>query len=152
MSNKANDERQESATDSSALAGLIGFHIRLAMLAMRRSFFQHVGNGGVRPGLSSLLQLVAGNRGISQTQLSEALGIDKATIVSLIDDAESEGWLSRRRAADDRRRHELVLTAKGRKAAAKLAKQTREHEKKFRDRFSKQELEQFIDYLQRIYS
>lgn len=139
-------------TDSSALAGLIGFHIRLAMLAMRRSFFQHVGDGAIRPGLSSLLQLVASNRGVSQTELSAALGIDKATIVSLIDDAESQGWISRKRATDDRRKHELVLTAKGKRAAARLAKQTREHEQKFRDRFSEQELETFIEYLQRIYS
>lgn len=149
---KSIDKRPRPVTDSSALDGLIGFHIRLALLAMRRSFFQHVGDGGVRPGLSSLLQLVAINQGASQTQLSEALGIDKATIVSLIDDAEASGWIVRRRASDDRRRHELVLTGKGKKAAARLAKQTLEHEKKFRSRFSDRELADLIEYLQRIHS
>ena len=36
--------------------------------------------------------------------------------------------------------------------AAKLARQTMEHEEKFRELFSEEELERFIEYLQRIYA
>jgi DNA-binding MarR family transcriptional regulator len=144
--------RARPGADQSALEDLIGFHIRLSMLALRRSFFQHVGDGGVRPGLSSLVQLLAANEGVSQTELSESLGIDKGTIVSLIDTAESSGWITRARAEHDRRRHELVLTDKGKAVAKELGEQTREHEKKFRARFTDEELANLIDYLKRIYS
>ena len=134
------------------LTQLVGFHLRLALLELRRSFSRHVGDGAIRPGLASLLQLAAMNPGLSQNELAAALGMDKASLVALVADAESEGWVRRRRAAVDRRRYEVVVTAKGKRTAAKLARQTLEHEQKFRDRFSAAELEQLIAYLQRIYS
>jgi DNA-binding MarR family transcriptional regulator len=134
------------------LTGLIGYHVRLALLELRRSFSQHVGGGSIRPGLASLLQLAATHPGFAQTELAAALGVDKASLVALINDAESEGWVRRRQATADRRRYEIVVTAKGKQVAAKLAQQTLEHEQKFRDRFSKRELENLIDYLQRIYA
>ena len=141
-----------TAVDAGPLTELIGFHLRLATLALRRSFFQHVDGGSIRPGLASLLQLAANNRGVSQTELATGLGIDKASLVPLISDAESAGWISRRQAAQDKRRYEVTLTAEGQEMAAKLARQTMEHEEKFRELFSEKELERFIEYLQRIYA
>lgn len=140
------------AKQHNPLTGLIGFHLRLALLELRRSFSQHVGEGAIRPGLASLLQLAATNPGFSQTELADALGVDKASLVALVSDAESEGWVRRRRAAADRRRYHVVVTAKGKQMAAKLAKQTLEHERKFRDRFSERELDTLIAYLRRIYA
>lgn len=143
--------RSRRPVDTQPLDGLLGFHIRLAMMELRRSFFQHVADGGVRPGLASLLQLVAANPGASQVELSRAMHIDKASLVSLLDQAESSGWLNRVRSKEDRRRHELKLTPKGERMAASLRKQTMRHEKKYLDRFTPDELEQIVKYLQRIY-
>ena len=143
--------RGRRSVDTQPLDGLLGFHIRLAMMELRRSFFQHVANGGVRPGLASLLQLVAANPGASQVELSRAMHIDKASLVSLLDQAEASGWLNRVRSKEDRRRHELKLTRQGETMAASLRKQTMRHEKKYLDRFSPEELEQIVSYLQRIY-
>jgi DNA-binding MarR family transcriptional regulator len=142
----------QSSVDVSALEDLIGFHVRLAMLALRRSFFRHVGDGDVRPGLASLLQILSSNQAASQSELAASIGIDKATIVSLVDAAESSGWIQRTRDTRDRRRHVLVLTEKGKKAVNRLRKQTRSHERKFRARFTEQELNELIEYLRRIYS
>jgi DNA-binding MarR family transcriptional regulator len=137
--------------DTKSLDVLLGFHTRLAMMEIRRSYFRHVGNGEVRPGLASLLQLVAANPGASQIEVSRAMHIDKASLVSLLDKAEAAGWLNRERSKEDRRRHELVLTPEGKKMAAKLRRQTLRHEEKFLKRFSASELEQIIAYLRRIY-
>jgi DNA-binding MarR family transcriptional regulator len=144
--------KSQTTVDVSALEDLIGFHIRLAMLAMRRSFFRHVGGGDVRPGLSSLLQVLSSNQSASQTELAASIGIDKATIVSLIDAAESSGWIQRSRDPRDRRRHVLILTDEGKAAVKQLRQQTRSHEKKFRARFSDKELNDLIEYLKRIYA
>ena len=76
--------------DTQPLDGLLGFHIRLAMVELRRSFLRHVADGSVRPGLASLLQLVAANPGASQIELSRAMHTDKASLVSLLDQAEAE--------------------------------------------------------------
>ena len=143
--------RRRQHIDTMALDGLLGFHIRLAMMELRRSFFEHVGDGSVRPGLASLLQLVAANPGASQVELSREMHIDKASQVSLLDQAESAGWLIRTRSKEDRRRHELKLTPKGEAMAAKIRKQTMRHEKKYVDRFSPEELKQLVEYLHRIY-
>lgn len=137
--------------DTQPLDSLLGYHIRLAMMELRRSFFRHVAGSGVRPGLASLLQLVAANPGASQVELSRAMHIDKASLVSLLDKAEAGGWLKRVRSKEDRRRHELALTPAGEQIAATLRKQSLRHEKKYVDRFSPSELEQFVKYLRRIY-
>lgn len=146
---RENGERPVVNTD--VLTGLLGFRVRLAMTELRRSYLENVADGGVRPGFASLMQLIAVNRNASQAELARALHIDKATLVALIDKAESAGWLSRQRAQEDRRRHELVLTPKGVDKVRKLAAQTDQFDKKFRARFTPKELAQLMEYLQRIY-
>ncbi len=51
---------------------------------------------------------------VSQQQLGEQLGIDRTTVVELIDDLEGQGVVERRRNPADRRSYSLHLTAKGR--------------------------------------
>lgn len=135
----------------SAMKPLIGFHLRRAMATIIRSYNKNVLGGTIRPGLASLLRLVVDNHGASQVDLSRALQIDKATLVSLIDTAEEKGWLIRQRSTVDRRRHEVIPTSEGEKVAAELARQTMKNEKKFHARFTETELAQLIEYLERIY-
>lgn len=133
------------------LLGLIGYNIRRAQLALRRSYFKSVAEGNVRPGQASLIQLIAANPGASQVELAKALGVDKATIVSLIDRSEKAGWVVREPGKQDRRRHELHLTKEGEKKRRQLQRQVQDHEAPFRDRFSERELKQLLEYLQRIF-
>lgn len=51
---------------------------------------------------------------LSQHTLGEELGIDRTTVVELIDDLERKGVVERRRNPVDRRSYLLTLTAKGR--------------------------------------
>jgi len=143
--------RRRPAIDMQPLDGLLGFHLRLAMMEVRLSFLLNVDKGSVHPGLASLLQLVAANPGASQVELARAMHIDKASLVALLDKAEAAGWLKRVRSKEDRRRHELVLKPAGQAKAIALRKQTVRHEKKYLDRFSAVELEQLVSYLRRIY-
>jgi DNA-binding MarR family transcriptional regulator len=140
------------AIDMSALDPLIGFHLRRAMATLIRSYNRNVHGGKVRPGLASLVELVATNHGASQIDLSRALQVDKATLVALIDTAERNGWLRRQRSTVDRRRHEVIVTPKGEKVAADLNSETRKNERKFQKLFTEEELANLIEYLQRIYS
>lgn len=137
--------------DMSAMKPMIGFHLRRAMATMIRSYNRNVFDGTIRPGLASLLRLVVDNHGASQVDLSRALQIDKATLVSLIDTAEENGWLVRQRSTVDRRRHEVVPTPEGERVAAELARQLMKNEKIFHSRFTDEELAQLIEYLERIY-
>ncbi|WP_116209228.1 MarR family winged helix-turn-helix transcriptional regulator [Streptomyces olivoreticuli] len=49
----------------------------------------------------------------SQRELGAALGIDKSTLVRIVDDLEQRHLLERRRAAGDRRAYEIAITAEG---------------------------------------
>lgn len=141
-----------AAIDMSALSPLIGYHLRRAMATLIRSYNKNVHGGKIRPGLASLVELVATNHGASQVDLSRALQVDKATLVALIDTAEHNGWLRRQRSTIDRRRHEVIVTPKGEKVAADLNSETRKNERQYQKLFTEQELANLIEYLQRIYT
>lgn len=59
-----------------------------------------------------LIRLAAG--AVSQHDLGEQLGIDRTTVVELIDDLERGGYVERRRNPADRRSYLLTLTPRGR--------------------------------------
>ena len=59
---------------------------------------------------------------ISQHELGEQLGIDRTTVVELIDDLESRGVVVRQRNSADRRSYSIQLTAKGRTVQKRAAK------------------------------
>ena len=70
---------------------------------------------GLTPALFGVLNVLAARDGAIQQQLGSAMGIDPSTMVSLIDQLESEGLAKRRPHPDDRRAREVTLTPKGRR-------------------------------------
>ena len=63
-----------------------------------------------------------GERPVSQQELGEQLGIDRTTVVELIDDLEKQGVVERRRNPADRRSYALHLTARGRTVQKRATK------------------------------
>jgi len=59
---------------------------------------------------------------ISQHELGEQLGIDRTTMVEVIDDLEASGVVVRQRNSADRRSYSIQLTAKGRTFQKRAAK------------------------------
>jgi DNA-binding MarR family transcriptional regulator len=70
---------------------------------------------GLTPPLFALLNVVGAREGAIQQELGAALGIDRTTMVSLVDQLEGAGLATRRPAANDRRAREIALTPKGRR-------------------------------------
>lgn len=54
----------------------------------------------------------------SQRELGAALGVDKSTLVRIVDDLEHRNLLRRRRSAHDRRAYEIVITEEGERRLA----------------------------------
>jgi len=106
--------------DLDCLPTLIGFNIRRAQIALWRDFNRNFSDADVRPGVFSAMLLANANPGIAQTDIANQLGIDKASVVSLIDRMEHAGWVERRRSTEDRRRQGIFLTAPGTKACRSL--------------------------------
>jgi MarR family transcriptional regulator, transcriptional regulator for hemolysin len=74
-----------------------------------------LGSVGLTPALFALLNVISAREGAIQQELGSALGIDRSTMVSLIDQLESAGLATRRPSATDRRAREIALTPKGRR-------------------------------------
>jgi DNA-binding MarR family transcriptional regulator len=74
-----------------------------------------LGTVGLTPALFALLNVIGAREGAIQQELGSALGIDRSTMVSLIDQLESAGLAKRRPSATDRRAREIVITPKGRR-------------------------------------
>src|SRR5438045_9494946 len=70
---------------------------------------------GLTPALFGLLNVIGAREGAIQQELGAAMGIDRSTMVSLIDQLESAGVAKRRPSATDRRAREVAITPKGRR-------------------------------------
>ena len=73
-----------------------------------------LGSIGLTPALFALLNVIGAREGAIQQELGEALGIDRSTMVSLLDQLETAGLARRRPSATDRRAREITITPKGR--------------------------------------
>jgi DNA-binding MarR family transcriptional regulator len=145
------DPEQTKKLDLDILPELLGYNVRRAQIALWRDFVHTVAEGEIRPGMFSAIVLVRANPGISQIELAKELGIDKASMVGLIDRLEAAGWIVRKRSSEDRRRHGLTVTAAGQAMYKALKREMLEHERKFVQLYSPRELRQLIELLQRLH-
>src|ERR671916_1011690 len=74
-----------------------------------------LGSVGLSPALFALLNVIGAREGAIQQELGSVMGIDRSTMVSLIDQLEGAGLAKRRPSATDRRAREIAITPKGRR-------------------------------------
>lgn len=138
--------------DRGLLPVLLGYALRRAQSAVFADFaatFVRAGEA-LTPGEFGLLELVARNAGLSQTSLARALGIDRSTLVPILDRLQERGILVRRRSPTDGRTHALTLTARGRKAQARFARLVRAHEKRISSGLSTAEMQALMGFLEKV--
>jgi DNA-binding MarR family transcriptional regulator len=80
-----------------------------------------VADGGFRPPCMGVLDVVARMQPVSQREISDHLGLDASDVVGVLDILEAAAMVERRRDPQDRRRHAVVLTEAGEKAARRFA-------------------------------
>ncbi len=133
--------------DAGILPGLIGYRLRLAQQTVFRDFAGSV--RGVSPGRLGMLVLVESNPGVTQSRLAEAIGLDRSTLVGLIDALEERGLVERRR-GEDRRTNGLWLTRSGRALLVRTKRHVEQHEKRIAARLSRAEREQLLALLAKL--
>lgn len=144
---RANPE--PAALDPGPLPGLLGYRLRLAQQSVFRDFERSVGTLGISPGRAGMLLLIEANAGLSQSRLAEAVGLDRSTLVPILDDLERR-QLVERRPGIDRRTNGLALTAAGKRFLVSLKRQVGEHEDRIAARLTPREREQLIGLLARL--
>jgi DNA-binding MarR family transcriptional regulator len=86
---------------------------------------------GLAPKGFGALAVLGADGPISQQRLAERQGIDRTTMVAVVDELERVGALERRRDATDRRAYALHLTPKGRRLLERARREEMAAEERF---------------------
>lgn len=105
-------------TDDAALADLIahrlGYLVKQAHLRVATLLTDALEPYGVHPRDLGVLSVIAADGAErSQNELAAAIGMDRTTMVAVIDELERRGLVARRRSDRDRRRNVVSLTETG---------------------------------------
>ncbi|WP_428249427.1 MarR family winged helix-turn-helix transcriptional regulator [Ferrovibrio sp.] len=138
------------APDFGPLPGYYGYHLRMAQLADYADFAREVAPDGVSPGRFSLLTLLAHNPGITQSALSQAVGLDKSTLTPALEQLVRKGVVLRRKAASDRRSYALSLSPKGHALLRRVTAGVERHEANIMALLSPKEQKLLLGLLKRL--
>lgn len=133
------------------LGDFIGFRLRRIQNQFSKDFSAATEKYNLRSGLFSSLAIIAANKGVSQNELSHAVGLDKSVTVQIIDELEKRGYALRVRSTVDRRRYELNLTDDGQAFLDELFGILNETESKLLTHVSASELALLKVLLDRLY-
>jgi DNA-binding MarR family transcriptional regulator len=157
MPRESNLKRRELAEDTAStdlafaeLDGLLGYLLRRAQGAMHRDFMAAVASFELTQKQAATLWLIQANAGVSQAEVAAALGMDRATMMAIVDRLEDRGFVIRKRSSVDRRRQDLYLTPAGQAILKKCKARIAEHDERFRALFSPSELTALLDALKKF--
>jgi DNA-binding MarR family transcriptional regulator len=143
-------EPEETRLTFGKLDGLLGYRLRRAQGAMHRDYMAAVAGLDLTQKQTATLWLVHANPGVSQGSVAGALGMDRATMMSIVDRLEERSLVARKRSVTDRRRQELYLTPGGQNILRKVKARIAKHEERFKSLFTPQELEGLLAALQKF--
>lgn len=110
ISSVATDRPDESL--GAEFAGQLFFRLWRASHTQTADALQSI---GLTPALFAVLNYLRSRTGAIQQEIGSAMGIDRSTMVSLVDQLESAGLAKRRPHSRDRRAREVLITPKGRR-------------------------------------
>lgn len=142
-----------SAPDEIVFIGLdqlLGYRLRRAQGAVHRDYLAALDELKLTQKQTAVMWLVVGNPGVAQGAIGNALGMDRATMMVLVDRLESRGLLQRRQSTVDARRRELHVTPAGRKLMKQARGRITRHEARMKRMFTAAELRTLERLLQRL--
>jgi DNA-binding MarR family transcriptional regulator len=113
VSSKIQDARQVAEGPGPELTSRLGYLLKHAQLRLAEMTAAALAPDGISGRELAVLLVLAGREPASQQQAAARLGIDRTTMVALVDVLEDKGLVTRHPHADDRRRNVVELTAPG---------------------------------------
>ena len=115
--------------DLGGLDQFTGYVVRRAQVWMFQDFKRALKELDITPAQFSVMKIVAANPGIAQARVAEALFIDRARLVQMLDRLEAAGLIRRARSSTDRRSHALYLKDEGARLLTQLEHRIAQHER-----------------------
>jgi DNA-binding MarR family transcriptional regulator len=126
-------------SDSAKKARLISL-INMAARLTNRAARIRLGPLGAWPGQIPLLLWLIADDGLIQKELVSRSKMEQPTVAEHLDRLEKDGFITRKRATQDRRKYQVFLTAKGRSIASDLIEELENGAETFTKGISKQDL------------
>jgi len=101
-------------TASEVLTSRLGYLLKHAYLALADASAEALAPLGIDGRELAVLAVLAAHDPLSQLEVAGRLGVDRTTMVALVDTLETKQLVARRRSPHDRRRNIVELTATGR--------------------------------------
>lgn len=132
------------------LRARLGYQLKHAFFRLEELHADHMAGSPADVRELSVLLLLDGGEPGSQQQAAERLGVDRTTMVGLLDGLEGKGFVERRPDPSDRRRNVVVLTDPGRKALKVARAASDKAERELLADLSPAEAKQLRDLLARV--
>jgi DNA-binding MarR family transcriptional regulator len=132
------------------LSRRLGYLFKHAEMRMQELNAKALATFGIDGRELGILLVIAGHEPGSQQQAAQRLGVDRTTMVALLDALEDKGLVSRHPAAQDRRRNVVELTDAGRDTVRRAGKASERAEAALLAPITAQEGERLRDALQAI--
>jgi DNA-binding MarR family transcriptional regulator len=105
---------------------------------------------GISPREWAALNCLDEQHQLSQREAADLLGVDRTTMVALVDELQAKGLVTRQPQPDDRRKNIVRLTSKGRNAMRRGARLIDDCEQRFLATLSQADAEQLKDALAEV--
>ena len=143
----ATEIQTEEPLDFAILPELIGYNLRRAQVNIFADFARTMAGVQITPGQFGVLSLIGANPGLTQSALARAVGIERSTMVAVIDSLQARGLVERKPSPVDRRSNALILTDAGRALLDKLIPLVRGHERRLAAKLSADDKDRLIALL-----
>lgn len=132
------------------IRGRLPYLLARANLRQLEVFERHTRAFDIAAREYAVMLLLEAHDALWQSQIAQALRLDRTTVTYLVDGLEKRGWLMRNRDPADRRAHVVGLTGAGQKALADIQPAVTESKKELLAPLSEAEQDQLRDLLARL--
>lgn len=133
-----------------AMSDRLGFLLGRAHIAHREIAEAALAPLGLGPRQFGAVSILADEGPLSQQRLGERMGVDRTTMVALVDGLERSGLVERERNPEDRRAYALRATPRGRRVLERAAAAAEQAEAEFLARIPAQDARRLKRTLRRL--
>lgn len=124
----SNGESAVGQVADTVLTSLIGYRLKRAYMQIHPVAQRVMAEDDLRVVSFSCLSIITDNPGIVQSELADALKMERSNLVVVIDELEQRGLIGRKKVPTDRRRYALTTTLRGRQLRDRVATKVRQAE------------------------
>jgi DNA-binding MarR family transcriptional regulator len=132
------------------LTDYLGYALRRAQMSAVAEFLEAFKEIDLRPTQLAVLIIIHENPGVRQTEVCDALGIQKANFVPLLNELERRGLALRKSVAADRRSSALHLTSLGNATLQRAQTIHEAYENRFVTRLGRRGRDQLLALLNKV--